>query len=138
MYGAVTSDTPSSGASPVSSPMKMRTPGARTRALEQLQDLALAGERLEQLAQAVEVGQVLHPDQPGLSGHQHVVAGRCQDLLGDLDGVRQQRFHLAARVAHFAHQRGADVGQRPAGELRIEVVGDALEFAAVVRRGGSG
>ena len=112
-YGAVTSDMPSSGARPVSSPMKMRTPGALHRALEQLQDLALAGERLEQLAQAVQVGQVLHAHQPGLPGQHHVVvAVGVEHLLGQLDRLRQQRLHLGAGAAQLAQQRAR--GCRPA------------------------
>ena len=69
-------------------------------ALEQLQDLALAGEGLEQIAQAIQVRQVLHAHQAGLAGEHDIVAAAGRErLFGQFDRVREQRFHLAARAA---------------------------------------
>ncbi|KAG0776785.1 hypothetical protein G6F22_012329 [Rhizopus arrhizus] len=96
--------------------------------LQQLQDLALAGEQLEQLAQALQVGQVLHAHQPGLAGHQHVVGRWLQGLLSQLDAVRQQLLQFGTGVAQLQQQAGADLGHRQPGEMGVEVVGDLLQL----------
>ena len=107
------------------------------RALQQLQDLALAGERLEQLAQPIHVGQLLQAHQPGLPGQHHVVEHPIemvgqQRLLGQFHRLGQQRFHLGPGTFEVAQQGGADIGDGAAGKVSVEVVGDALEFAGVV------
>ena len=101
-------------------------------AFEHLQDLAFAGESLEQLAQAVEIRQVLHPDQPGLPGHQHVLGVAGQRLVGQFQRLRHQRFHFLLGAAQFGQQHRPRLRQRAAGVVGVQMLGDALQLAGFV------
>ena len=72
-------------------------------AFEQLQQIALALERLEQFAQAIHIGPLVLAHQIGLASDQHVAAGAALERgLRDLHRGREQLVQARALLLHFA------------------------------------
>lgn len=80
---------------------------------QQLQQLLFTGEGVEQLAQTIQIGQVLHSHQLGLACNQHVVLfDRSKSTGGHVSGHRQQLVHFIARLAQLVRQTLANRRKR--------------------------
>ena len=108
-----------------SEPMKIFIAVAGARAVEQAGDLLLAFELVEQVADAVEIGGGA-VDQIGLP--RTIRTGRAAPSSDQLarprsTRVRGQRVERRAVGADLAAQAAAPLGQRQAGQPRVDIIG---------------
>src|SRR5581483_4503619 len=99
--------------------------------IEQVQQVALRGERLEEFAQFFDVPEIGNIHQIRLAAHDQLVRValiRRKDLARHVHRKLHHALQVGARLLHLPHQRALDVREHPTRVTFIEIIGRLFEL----------